>query len=50
MATVTGPSWNQPVAGLVTRAKNGDNRAWDALVTRYAPYLVHLPQTSAGPR
>jgi RNA polymerase sigma factor (sigma-70 family) len=28
------------VAGLVTRAQNGDQRAWDALIERYAP-LVH---------
>jgi len=31
---------NPTVTGLVTRAQNGDRRAWDALVERYAP-LVH---------
>jgi RNA polymerase sigma factor (sigma-70 family) len=27
------------VTGLVTRARNGDRRAWDALVDRYAPLI-----------
>ena len=27
------------VAGLVARARNGDRRAWDALVERYAPLI-----------
>src|SRR5262245_6226737 len=27
------------VTGLVTRARNGDRRAWDALVDRYAPLV-----------
>jgi hypothetical protein len=27
------------VADLVTRARNGDNQAWDALVERYAPLI-----------
>ena len=27
------------VAGLVTRAHNGDQQAWDALVKRYAPLV-----------
>ncbi len=27
------------VTGLVTRARNGDQRAWDALVERYAPLI-----------
>jgi RNA polymerase sigma factor (sigma-70 family) len=27
------------VIGLVTRARNGDQRAWDALVERYAPLV-----------
>ncbi len=31
---------NDPVvADLVTRARNGDRRAWDALVERYAPLI-----------
>ena len=28
-----------PVIDLVTRARNGDKRAWDALVERYAPLI-----------
>ncbi|HLM88067.1 MAG TPA: sigma-70 family RNA polymerase sigma factor [Streptosporangiaceae bacterium] len=28
-----------PVTALVTRAANGDQRAWDALVERYAPLI-----------
>ena len=28
-----------PVTGLVTRARNGDQQAWDALVERYAPLI-----------
>ena len=28
-----------PVTDLVTRAKNGDQQAWDALVERYAPLI-----------
>ena len=28
-----------PVADLVTRAKDGDSQAWDALVERYAPLI-----------
>ena len=27
------------VADLVTRAKNGEQQAWDALVERYAPLI-----------
>ena len=27
------------VTGLVTRARNGDRQAWDALVDRYAPLI-----------
>ena len=27
------------VAGLVTRARNGEEQAWDALVERYAPLI-----------
>ena len=30
---------NPSVADLVTRARNGDQRAWDALVERYAPLI-----------
>jgi len=30
---------DQPVTDLVTRAANGDRRAWDALVERYAPLI-----------
>ena len=29
-------STDQPVTDLVTRARNGDEQAWDALVERYA--------------
>jgi RNA polymerase sigma factor (sigma-70 family) len=28
-----------PVSAMVTRAANGDQRAWDALVERYAPLI-----------
>ena len=28
-----------PVADLVMRARNGDQRAWDAIVERYAPLV-----------
>jgi RNA polymerase sigma factor (sigma-70 family) len=30
---------DQPVTDLVTRARNGDSNAWDALVERYAPLI-----------
>ena len=30
---------DQPVIDLVTRARNGDSKAWDALVERYAPLI-----------
>ena len=30
---------NPVVTGLVTRARNGDRQAWDALVDRYAPLI-----------
>ena len=30
---------NLPVTDLVTRAKNGEKHAWDALVERYAPLI-----------
>jgi RNA polymerase sigma factor (sigma-70 family) len=32
-------SSEHPVTGLVTRARTGDQRAWDALVERYAPLI-----------
>jgi RNA polymerase sigma factor (sigma-70 family) len=32
-------STDQPVTELVTRARNGDKQAWDALVERYAPLI-----------
>jgi RNA polymerase sigma factor (sigma-70 family) len=32
-------STDQPVTELVTRARNGDEQAWDALVARYAPLI-----------
>ena len=35
----TSPHGDPPVTGLVTRARNGDQRAWDALVERYAPLV-----------
>ena len=28
-----------PVTDLVTRARTGDKRAWDALIERYAPLV-----------
>ena len=30
---------DQPITGLVTRARDGDQRAWDDLVERYAPVV-----------
>jgi RNA polymerase sigma factor (sigma-70 family) len=30
---------DQPVTDLVSRARNGDRQAWDALVERYAPLI-----------
>jgi RNA polymerase sigma factor (sigma-70 family) len=30
---------DQVIAGLVTRARNGEKQAWDALVERYAPLI-----------
>jgi hypothetical protein len=39
MTTATGRTRNQPVAGLGYPGQNGDNRAWDALVKRYAPLI-----------
>ena len=38
-----GPQWRRSdgtaLCGLVTRARNGERQAWDALVERYAPLL-----------
>jgi RNA polymerase sigma factor (sigma-70 family) len=45
---------NRPTTDLVTRARNGDNRAWDDLVERYAPFVWsicrrhQLSDTDAG--
>src|SRR5262249_24730334 len=39
MITETGRERHDQVANLVTRARNGDQRAWDALVERYAPLI-----------
>jgi RNA polymerase sigma factor (sigma-70 family) len=39
MTTATGQIPSEPVAGLVTRARNGDQQAWDALIERYAPLV-----------
>jgi RNA polymerase sigma factor (sigma-70 family) len=36
------PIPDHPVAALVTRARNGDQLAWDALVERYAPLIWSL--------
>ena len=36
------PIRDYPVATLVTRARNGDQLAWDALVERYAPLIWSL--------
>ena len=33
---------DQVVADLVTRARNGDQQAWDALVERYSPLIWHI--------
>jgi RNA polymerase sigma factor (sigma-70 family) len=40
MTAEAGPMRDDPsVADLVTRARNGEQRAWDALVERYAPLV-----------
>ena len=39
MTAVPGPVGNDLVASLVMRAQRGDQRAWDALVERYAPLV-----------
>jgi hypothetical protein len=40
MTAVAGPvSGDAPVADLVARARGGDQRAWDAIVERYAPLV-----------
>ena len=36
------PVHDHPVATLVTRARNGDQLAWEALVDRYAPLIWSL--------
>jgi RNA polymerase sigma factor (sigma-70 family) len=33
---------DQPVTDLVTRARDGDRQAWDALVERYAPLICSI--------
>jgi RNA polymerase sigma factor (sigma-70 family) len=43
LARDAGPLRDDPVVTtLVTRARNGDERAWDALVERYAPLIWSL--------
>ncbi len=37
---------NLPVTDLVTRARNGDQEAWDALVERYAPLIWSICRRS----
>src|SRR6516164_3089059 len=37
-----GPTCDNPVATWVIRARNGDERAWAALVERYAPLIWSL--------
>lgn len=37
MTTATGRIWNQPGGRPGDPGQNGDDRAWDALVKRYAP-------------
>jgi len=37
--TSTNPVRDDPVIGLVTRARNGDKQAWDTLVERYLPLI-----------
>jgi RNA polymerase sigma factor (sigma-70 family) len=40
MTAETGPApGDTPVTDLVTRARKGDQRAWDAIVERYAPLV-----------
>src|SRR5215472_12163443 len=36
------PTRDNPVVALVMRARAGDDRAWDALVERYAPLIWSL--------
>jgi hypothetical protein len=38
------------VTDLVTRARNGDKQAWDALVERYAPLIWSIGTLDARPR
>ena len=42
LARDAGPMRDNPVAPLVMRARTGDERAWDALVQRYAPLVWSL--------
>jgi RNA polymerase sigma factor (sigma-70 family) len=39
MTAAAGTARDDPVADLVTRATDGDQQAWDALVGRYAPLV-----------
>ena len=38
------------VTDLMTRARNGDKQAWDALVERYAPLMWSIGILDARPR
>jgi RNA polymerase sigma factor (sigma-70 family) len=42
LAHDAGPTRDNPVLTLVMRARTGDERAWDALVERYAPLIWSL--------
>ena len=37
------PAHSNPMITLVMRARNGDERAWAALVERYAPDVTDVP-------
>jgi RNA polymerase sigma factor (sigma-70 family) len=39
MTAASGRTGDDPVAALVTRARTGDQQAWDALIERYAPLV-----------
>lgn len=39
MTVTTAPRRDNPVPGLVARARSGDQQAWEALVERYAPLV-----------
>jgi RNA polymerase sigma factor (sigma-70 family) len=45
MTAGLGTRHHDPVAGLVMRARHGDQRAWDALVDRYAPLIWSICRT-----